>query len=217
MTGVEQRASRHVPTLRARWRLPSGERKMARLLTWLSAVVIALPMAAIATPTQLQERWDIRQLIGRPVVDRIGNAVGKVSDVVIGSDQRLQSMVIALPGGDSAPSLVEVPWRIASWGLSGDSVSLPLDAQDVRALNREVDRFQAPTASQWLGRDLIGTGVRDGDRGLIGTVRSVVVNVGGYVDYYVVARGEQSDITIPVQGAKLNARLGVVELAEQPR
>lgn len=188
---------------------------MARIFIWLSAVVIMLPALAMAAPTQPQENWDIRELIGRPVVDRIGNRVGKVSDVVLGADQRLRSMVIALPGDE--PSLVEVPWRMASWGLSGDAVSLPMDAQDVRALNREVDRFQAPTASEWLGRDLIGTGVRDGDKGVVGTVSSVVVNVGGRVDHYLVAMGEQGEVAIPAQGARLNARLGVVELAEQPR
>lgn len=184
----------------------------------LGLAFLALPVGTFAAepvPATARE-WRVAELIGRPVEDRVGKKVGTVADVVIGTDQRLSSVVVALRDEGAAP-LVEVPWRMASWGLSGDAVSLPMDVSDVVALRRGIDQFRAPRVNQWLGRDLLGSEVVDPSHRRIGSVTSVVIGPGGAISRYSVNKHDDGqEFSLTAAQVHLNPRLGIIEIAQSP-
>lgn len=195
--------------------LASHPSEVAVLIRWIGAAcLVGLIMSAgLAAPPS--GKWSLGDLIGRPVVDRVGTPVGKVADVVLGSDQSLQEVVVTLIGSQP-PHFVEIPWQLASWELSGNAVSLPLDAQDIKGLKEGIERLESPTASQWLGSRLIGTRVLDRSGGAIGTVAAVTFDSLGQVTAYRVERMNGDKGTVPASQARLNSRLGIVEVAELP-
>lgn len=151
--------------------------------------------------------WAAGRVIGTGVYARDGEEIGRVENIVIGPDDRVQSVAIRVAEApEAAGRQVVVPWRDLRATPSRESFAIPVQADEVRfypALEEEGmgGAVQAGPRA-WRATELIGDTVQLDDDSAHGRVEDILFGADGTVQGVLVAPAEAGAqaYALPFQG-----------------
>ena len=132
-----------------------------------------------------------RDLVGKPVHGENTGEIGEVVDLVVGADNRIAGVVVAVEGlGGVDAARVPVPWEWVDHQIGLPTVVLPWTRADVDWLLAEGDRTASADVGGWKTSWLDGADAEFAAGGVFGTVEGFVFNPGGEVEAIVVRRAD---------------------------
>jgi len=137
-------------------------------------------------PTTVYEGWSANALLDEDAYNQYGEEIGEVEDIIVGSDGRIQKVVVEGGGFlDIGDAHAAVPWDMVSrTGTSALRVQVAEGDIDEYARFPNVDDMP-PEPENFRVRELIGDFVRADGRGY-GTVDDVIFTDDGQIDALVV-------------------------------
>ncbi|MEW5727851.1 MAG: peptidoglycan-binding protein [Pseudomonadota bacterium] len=132
-----------------------------------------------------------RDLVGKQVYGEDTGEVGEVVDLIVGADNRISGVVVAVEGlGGVDVARVPVPWEWVDHQIGRPTVVLPWSRADVEWLLAEGSGMAAADVGGWKTSWLDGTEAELAAGGVFGTVEGFVFNRIGEVESIVVRRAE---------------------------
>jgi sporulation protein YlmC with PRC-barrel domain len=188
---------------------------MAKPTAWLAGLLVTSAVALSSQaqtqtqtidlanwdPSELKNGWLATQMTDTPVYGRNGEDIGEVSNVIVGRDDKVESIIVEAGGFlDIGDTHFSVPWDQVELTPGEEGVVVPVNEDNVEDFSLFGDDEVEEGPRSWRITELVGDAVRlEGGTGYgivydvvfdqDGTLKSVLVNpdigygVGGYYAY----------------------------------
>jgi sporulation protein YlmC with PRC-barrel domain len=96
----------------------------------------------------------VSKILGKAVVSKKGEDLGKIEDLVLSKDGCLDFMILA-PGGllGTGDRLIPIPWKAVTTGAKADTIIINMDKSQLeKAPNVESKKWPNLPDSEWYGK-----------------------------------------------------------------
>jgi sporulation protein YlmC with PRC-barrel domain len=96
----------------------------------------------------------VSKILGKAVVSKKGEDLGKIEDLVLSKDGCLDFMILA-PGGllGTGDRLIPIPWKAVTTGAQADTIIINMEKSQLeKAPNFESKKYPNFTDSEWYGK-----------------------------------------------------------------
>ena len=96
----------------------------------------------------------VSKILGKAVVSKEGEDLGKIEDLVLSKDGCLDFMILA-PGGllQTGDRLIPIPWKAVTTGAQADTIIIDMEKSQLeKAPNFESKKWPSLTDSEWYGK-----------------------------------------------------------------
>jgi sporulation protein YlmC with PRC-barrel domain len=106
-------------------------------------------------PTPSMEQADrVRKIVGKKVISQKGEYVGKIEDLMLSKEARLDYIILA-PGNllGTGDGLIPIPWIALKKGAQADTIIIDMDKSQLEKAPRfESKTWPNLTDSEWYGK-----------------------------------------------------------------
>jgi sporulation protein YlmC with PRC-barrel domain len=104
--------------------------------------------------TAIEQADRVSKILGKKVVSQKGEDLGKIEDLVLSKDARIDYIILA-PGGllGTGDRLIPIPWKALKTGAQADTIIIDMDKSQLeKAPNFESKTSPNLNDSEWYGK-----------------------------------------------------------------